>query len=82
MPSIIICGALNSNTPQQNAGAFFGEFNFGGWDANIKLNQGHGGLYGFFNLIPAQLNVNLDNLELIDGAILDQDLKAEQSANI
>lgn len=82
MPFILLCGALNSNTPQQNAGAFVGEFNFGGWDANIKLNQGHGGLYGFYNLIPAHLNINLDNMEGIDGAILDQDMKPIQSGNV
>jgi hypothetical protein len=82
VPFILLCGALNSNTPQQNAGAFVGEFNFGGWDANIKLNQGHGGLYGFFNFIPAQLNINLDNMEGIDGVILDQDTKPIQSGNL
>lgn len=82
MPSIIICGVLNSNTPQQNAGAFIGEYNIGGWDANIKLNQGHGGLFGFFNVIPMQLNLNVDNLEGIDGAINDQDIKPLGGANL
>ena len=82
MPSIIIVGAINSNTPQQNAGVFVGEFNHAGWDANMKLNQGHGGLYGFFNVIPAQFNLNLDNLEMIDGAINDQDLKPLFGTNV
>lgn len=82
MPSIVLIGAVNSNTPQQNTGIFIGEYNLGGWDANIKLNQGHGGLYGFFNIIPLQWNLNLDNLEIIDGAINDQDLKPMASINL
>lgn len=82
MASIIIVGVLNSNTPQQNAGVFVGEFNYSGWDANIKLNQAHGGLYGFFNIIPAQFNLNVDNLEAIDGMINDQDLKPLLGANV
>lgn len=71
MASIIIVGVLNANIPQQNAGIFIGEFNYSGWDANIKLNQGNGGLYGFFNVIPAQLNLNIDNWEVLDGLIND-----------
>lgn len=82
MPSLIILGAINSNTPQQNAGVFIGEFNYGGWDANMKLNQGHGGLYGSFNVIPAQLNLNIDNMEGIDGAINDQDLEPVFGTNV
>lgn len=82
MPSVILIGAVNSNTPQQNTGMFIGEYNFGGWDANMKLNQGHGGLYGFFNVIPLQLNLNLDNMEMIDGVINDQDIKPVASANL
>ncbi|MCL6600498.1 MAG: hypothetical protein K6T81_17455 [Alicyclobacillus macrosporangiidus] len=81
MPSVILCGALNVNTPQQNAGTFAGEFNLGGWDANMKFNQGGAGTFGFFNLMPAQLNVNLDNLEGFDGLILDQDLKPTLGGN-
>ncbi len=82
MSSVILIGAVNTNTPQQNAGVFLGEFNFSGWDANIKLNQAHGGLYGFFNIIPVQYNLNLDNMEIIDGVINDQDIKPLAGSNI
>jgi hypothetical protein len=43
VPSLMIFGVINQNTPQENAGTFIGEANFGGWDANMKANQGHGG---------------------------------------
>ncbi|GMA57667.1 hypothetical protein C7445_10356 [Alicyclobacillus sacchari] len=82
MPCVILVGVFNTNTPQQNAGSFFGEYNVGGWDANMKLCQGHGGLYGFFNWHPVQVNVNFDNFELIDGAINDADLKPSATANV
>lgn len=81
MPSIIVCGAFFQNTPQQNAGAFIGEYNLGGWDANMKLCQGHGGTFGFFNVVPIQVNVNFDNFEVIDGAMNDQDFKPQSSGN-
>lgn len=76
MPSLILIGVANQNTPQENAGIFLGEGNMGGWDANMKINQGHGGFYGFFNVTPGWININLDNLEGIDGMINDQDVKA------
>ncbi|RIV22046.1 hypothetical protein D2Q93_09715 [Alicyclobacillaceae bacterium I2511] len=82
MPSFIAFGVIAQNTPQQNAGLFVGEGNFGGWDANIKLAQGHGGTFGWWNLFPAQLNVLLDNLEFIDGMMNDADLKPVISANL
>ena len=82
MPSVILVGAFNSNTPQQNAGTFVGEYNFGGWDANMKLSQGHGGLFGFFNVYPLQLNINFDNLEVIDGMMNDMDLKPMIGGNV
>jgi len=81
MPSFIAFGMINQNTPQQNAGIFVGEGNIGGWDANMKLAQGHGGTYGAFNAYPIQLNVLFDNFEGIDGAINDPDAKPELSAN-
>jgi len=46
MPSVILLGSLLMNTPQQNAGAFVGEYNFAGWDANRKMSQAHGGEFG------------------------------------
>ncbi|RIV22047.1 hypothetical protein D2Q93_09720 [Alicyclobacillaceae bacterium I2511] len=81
MPSIILCGVFHTNTPQQNAGSFFGEYNFGGWDANMKMSQGHGGTFGFFNVFPFQVNINFDNLEIIDGMMNDMDVKPLLGSN-
>ncbi|KRW92257.1 hypothetical protein SD51_04190 [Alicyclobacillus tengchongensis] len=81
MPSVIFVGVFNTNTPQQNAGSFCGEYNVGVWYANMKLAQGHGGTYGAFNAFPIQLNVLFDNFEGIDGVINDPDVKPELSAN-
>ncbi|SIS52293.1 hypothetical protein [Alicyclobacillus vulcanalis] len=75
MPSVILLGSLLMNTPQQNAGAFVGEYNFAGWDANRKMSQAHGGEFGFFNWSPGFYNLNLDSFEGIDGAINDADAK-------
>lgn len=82
MPSIIVIGVTNSNTPQENAGIFIGEGNMGAWDANMKENQGHGGNYGYFNITPGWLNINIDNLEGVDGLINDQDIKPLMGADI
>lgn len=82
IPSLIAFGVINQNTPQQNAGLFLGEGNIGGWDANMKLSQGHGGSYGFFNLYPLQVNILFDNLEVIDGMINDPDFKPTMTANV
>lgn len=82
MPSIIIMGTVAQNTPQQNAALFMGEGNIGGWDANMKLAQGHGALYGFFNFMPLQFNLLFDNFELIDGIMNDQDFKPVVEGNI
>ncbi|QSO48264.1 hypothetical protein [Alicyclobacillus mengziensis] len=81
MPSFIAFGMINQNTPQENAGIFMGEGNIGGWDANMKLSQGHGGLYGYFNALPMQVNILFDNFEGIDGAINDADVKSSVVAN-
>jgi len=75
LPSLIILGMVNQNTPQENAGTFIGEGNIGGWDANMKINQGHGGFYGVGNVTPLWANINVDNLEAVDGVINDQDVK-------
>ncbi|MDI9259451.1 hypothetical protein [Alicyclobacillus sendaiensis] len=75
MPSVILLGSLLMNTPQQNAGAFVGEYNFAGWDANRKMSQAHGGEFGFFNWNPGFYNLNLDCFEVVDGAINDADAK-------
>lgn len=82
MPTFISFGAINSNSPQQNAGVFIGEINCGGWDANQKQNQGHGALYGFYNVIVNQICVTYDNFELLDGVINDQDFKPITASNV
>lgn len=81
MPSLIAIGAINQNTPQQNAGLFIGEGNIGGWDANMKLSQGHGGTFGFFNGFPLQVNILFDDFEAVDGAINDTDIKSSIATN-
>ncbi|QSO48271.1 hypothetical protein [Alicyclobacillus mengziensis] len=82
MPTLIHFGMVNSNSPQQNAGVLIGEINTGGWDANMKINQGHGALFGFFNLVYLQYNVNIDNFEMLDGVINDQDFKPMVGGNL
>lgn len=82
MPSFIAFGVINQNTPQQNAGIFVGEGNVGGWDANMKLAQRNGGTFGWFNWLPLNLNVNFDNFEIIDGAMIDPDVKPMAGANV
>ncbi|MCF8567596.1 hypothetical protein LLE49_23015 [Alicyclobacillus tolerans] len=81
MPSLIVFGAINQNTPQQNAGLFIGEGNIGGWDANMKLAQGHGGTFGFFNAYPVQVNIHFDNFQLVDGVMNDNDVKSSVVGN-
>jgi len=82
MPSVILLGSLLMNTPQQNAGAFVGEYNFAGWDANRKMSQAHGGEFGFFNWSPGFYNLNLDSFEVVDGAINDADAKPVFGSNL
>ncbi|MCL6454726.1 MAG: hypothetical protein K6T78_14060 [Alicyclobacillus sp.] len=82
MAVVILVGAFNSNTPQQNAGSFFGEWNLSGWDANMKMSLGHGGTFGAFNSYPINFNLNLDNFEVVDGAINDPDFKPEAGTNV
>ncbi|WP_067625828.1 hypothetical protein [Alicyclobacillus acidiphilus] len=82
MPSFICFGAINSNSPQQNGGVFIGEINCGGWDANQKQNQGHGALYGLYNVVINQLSITYDNFEMMDGVINDQDFKSMIAGNM
>ncbi|ACV59503.1 hypothetical protein [Alicyclobacillus acidocaldarius] len=82
MPSVILLGSLLMNTPQQNAGAFVGEYNFAGWDANRKMSQAHGGEFGFFNWSPGFYNLNLDSFEVVDGAMNDADAKPVFGSNL
>lgn len=82
MPCLIVLGTVSQNTPQENGGIFIGEGNLGGWDANMKINQGHGGYYGFFNFTPAWVNMNVDNMEVIDGIMNDQDVKLNMAVDV
>ncbi len=82
MPNLIVFGVINSNTPQQNAGVFVGEFNSSGWDANAKQNYGHGSVYGLFNTFIGQWNLNIDSFESVDGMIIDQDFKPLLGGNM
>ncbi|QSO48268.1 hypothetical protein [Alicyclobacillus mengziensis] len=81
MPVIVIGGKLNVNSPQENAGTFAGQYNTGGWDANIKVSEGCGAHFGFFNVVPIQVNVCLDNFQAADGIMNDQDIKPQFSGN-
>lgn len=74
MPSLIFFNAVVANSPQQNAGVFFGETNINGWDANQKYNAGQAGTFGLF-VVNGNLNYMFDGFELVDGAINDPDLK-------
>lgn len=82
MPNMISFGVMNVNTPQQNAGVFVGQVNMTGWDANQKMDMGHGGTYGIFCFSIGNLNYNFDGFELIDGAIADQDIKGQVAATL
>ncbi|GEO24970.1 hypothetical protein AAC03nite_07550 [Alicyclobacillus acidoterrestris] len=82
MPSMFNIGILNVSTPQQNAGVFLGELNFTGWDANMKMNQGQGGIFGVLCMNGGVINSTFDGLEGADGNILDQDMKGQISGNV
>lgn len=81
MPSIFNIGMINVSTPQQNAAVFLGELNMTGWDANMKFNTAMGGSFGIFVANGGLVNNMFDNLELFDGNIADQDVKAQIAAN-
>lgn len=74
MPSFIISGPIFANNPQQNASTSLGQTNMNGWDANMKFNAATGATFGFFNVVMT-VSTLFDNLEMIDGAINDSDLK-------
>ncbi|WDL96853.1 hypothetical protein [Alicyclobacillus sp. ALC3] len=82
MPSMINIGMVNVSTPQQNAaGAMFGEMSISGWDANMKMNLGEGGLFGVLCVVAGVVNFTWDGMEVADGNIFDQDLKAQFAVN-
>jgi hypothetical protein len=82
MPAFIAFGVINSNTPQQNSGIFIGEINITGWDANQKMNLGHGATFGTFVVEGGTFNYTFDGFELLDTMVNDQDLKASWNVNI
>lgn len=82
MPVFVAFGMLNSNAPNQNAGLFIGQNSITGWDANQKLNIGHGALFGWYNLAFSGLNLTVDNFEFIDGVVNDMDAKISWSMNL
>lgn len=79
---MISFGAVNVNSPQQNAGVFIGQMNLGGWDANMKQNTAHAALYGFYNVIYLQHNTTVDSMEVMDGVINDSDFKPLVAGNL
>ncbi|SIS52317.1 hypothetical protein [Alicyclobacillus vulcanalis] len=81
MPSLIVIGTAAADAALQNAGIFLGEGNVGGWDANRKMSNAYSGTYGAFNVLPGMVNVNVDNFEVVDGAINDADFKLTLGAN-
>lgn len=81
IPNIISFGVINIHSPQQNSGVFVGQINITGFDANIKYNQGHGPMYGIFNWSLNNVNHTFDGMELLDGVILDQDIKSQIASN-
>lgn len=83
MPSMINVGVVNVSTPQQNAmGACMGEVNMTGWDANMKMNLGQGGMFGIFCFNTGVINNTFDGLEGADGNMFDQDMKAQIGGNV
>ncbi|QSO46299.1 hypothetical protein [Alicyclobacillus mengziensis] len=82
MPVFAFGGAINSNSPQQNAvGVTIGQYHSSGWDANMKLNISEGGLYGIFNGQFGSISVTYDNFEVVDAVVNDQDQKPMVGGN-
>lgn len=77
MANLISIGAVNVNIVQQNAGVFMGQVNVSGWDSHQKLNLGHGALFGVYNWSIGNFNRTFDGLEVMDGIMMDQDIKAQ-----
>ncbi|WAH44543.1 hypothetical protein NZD89_07650 [Alicyclobacillus fastidiosus] len=81
IPALILIGAFNSNTPQQNAGAYVGQINNGGWDANQKFEVAKSGNFGFFSMYNS-VNILTDSFEFIDGMVIDSDIKPTVAGNV
>lgn len=82
MPSVINLKLVNINTPQQNAGAFFGQTVFSGWDANQTYNAAHDGTFGALNVTVNSMNYVFNGHAFIDGVILDSDYKATTGGTV
>lgn len=82
MPAFIMAGAINTNTPQQNAGVWIGQVNFSGFDANMKFNAAQGGNFGVFSTQLSGGQMMFDNFEGIDGVVNDQDFKPAVDGNV
>lgn len=65
---------IDINTMQQNCVVAIGEGHITGMDANEKVNQGHGSIYGNDNKVLCNVNINNDQ-DGVDAIIEDQDIK-------
>lgn len=66
--------SVSVNTMQQNCVVAVGESHITGMDANEKVNQSHGSIYGNGNHSVLNHNQNYD-LDVMDAIIEDQDIK-------
>lgn len=82
MPSIINLGFLTVNSQQPSSIVNVGQSIINGMDANRKYNLNMGGVYGITNLNGGNINNIVDSFELLDGPILDQDIKPSVSGNV
>lgn len=83
MPVFAIGGAVNSNTPQQNAiGVTIGQYTSNGWDANMKFNAAEGGNSALCSLQMTLLNLTFDDVQMSDGTIDDRDRKLASGSNV
>lgn len=83
MPTVVTVGAVNVSTPQQNAiGTSMGQLNMTGWDANMKMSLGQGGIFGILCFNSGVINNTFDGLEGSDGNMFDQDMKAQIGGNV
>lgn len=83
MPVFSFIGVASVSTPQQNAnGISVGQYNFSGWDANMKYNAAYAGNYGVNNFTLGSLNALNDGQEMLDGVINDQDFKPAIDGNV
>lgn len=75
MPAFIATGPIFVDTPQQNAGVFWGINSASNWDPNMKLNTAQGGNFGVMSTQITGGSMMFDNLEFIDGVMNANDIK-------